>query len=83
MEVVAKHIMQGDHDGVACLGDLGGSAAGPNEVQAVIEGMGCPTLLGNSDAGVGFDKDSCGCSYVRPLDIKMSDASGRSGTGAS
>ena len=75
MEVVAEHIQQGDYDGVYCLGDLGGYASQPNEVQAVIEGMGCPTILGNYDEGVGFNKDNCGCNYVKPFDIQMSDIS--------
>lgn len=75
MEVVAAHIKQGGYDGVYCLGDLGGYASQPNEVQAIIEGMGCPTILGNYDEGVGFNKDSCGCNYVKPFDIEMSDLS--------
>ena len=75
MEVVAEHIRQGGYDGVYCLGDLGGYASEPNEVQAVIERMGCPTILGNYDEGVGFNKDSCGCNYVKPYDIAMSDIS--------
>ncbi len=75
MEVVAEHIKQGGYDGVYCLGDLGGYASQPNEVQAVIQGMGCPTILGNYDEGVGFSKDSCGCNYVKPFDIQMSDIS--------
>lgn len=75
MEVVAAHIKQGSYDGVYCLGDLGGYASEPNEVQAVIQSMGCPTLLGNYDEGVGFNKESCGCNYVKPFDIQMSDIS--------
>jgi putative phosphoesterase len=75
MEVVADHIKRGGYDGVYCLGDLGGYASEPNEVQAVIQRMGCPTILGNYDEGVGFNKDSCGCNYVKPFDIQMSDIS--------
>ncbi len=75
MEALAAHIKQSGYDGVYCLGDLGGYASEPNEVQAVIQGMGCPTLLGNYDEGVGFNKESCGCNYVKPFDIQMSDIS--------
>jgi putative phosphoesterase len=75
MEVVAAHIKQSGYDDVYCLGDLGGYASEPNEVQAVIQGVGCPTILGNYDEGVGFNKDSCGCNYVKPFDIAMSDIS--------
>jgi predicted phosphodiesterase len=75
MEVVRDHIQRGGYDAVYCLGDLGGYASQPNEVQAVIQGMGCPTLLGNYDEGVGFNLDDCGCHYVKPLDIEMSNIS--------
>jgi putative phosphoesterase len=77
MEVVAAHIRQGGYDGVYCLGDLGGYASEPNEIQALIEGMGCPTILGNYDEGVGFNLDDCGCHYVKPFDIEMSNISFR------
>jgi len=75
METVAEHIKQGSYDGVYCLGDLGGYASQPNEAQAVIQDMGCPTVMGNYDEGVGFNKDTCGCNYVKPFDIQMSDIS--------
>ena len=75
MEVVAAHIKQGGYDGVYCLGDLGGYASEPNEVQALLQSIDCPTLLGNYDEGVGFNKESCGCNYVKPFDIQMSDIS--------
>jgi hypothetical protein len=32
---------------VYCLGDLGGYAAGPNEIQALVMERGLPTILGN------------------------------------
>lgn len=75
MEVVAAHIKHGAYDGVYCLGDIGGYAAEPNETQALIMDLGCPTLMGNYDEGVGFDKDDCGCHYVKPFDIAMSTVS--------
>ena len=75
MEVVAAHIQAGDYDGVYCLGDLGGYASQPNEVQEVVMALGCPTVLGNYDEGVGFDQDDCGCHYVKPFDIEMSQIS--------
>lgn len=37
MEAVAAHIKQGGYDGVYCLGDLGGYASEPNEVEAVVQ----------------------------------------------
>jgi diadenosine tetraphosphatase ApaH/serine/threonine PP2A family protein phosphatase len=62
---------------VYCLGDLGGYAAEPNEVQALVMERGLPTILGNYDEGVGFERDDCGCKYVDPFDIAMSDRSFR------
>ena len=75
MGEVASHIREGDYDGVYCLGDLGGYASEPNEVQDLVMFLECPVVMGNYDEGVGFNKDSCGCNYVRPFDIKMSDVS--------
>ncbi len=75
MEVTARHIQQGGYDGVYCLGDVGGYAAQPNEVQQLLMGMGCPTVMGNYDESVGFEKDDCGCLYIKPFDIEMSNIS--------
>lgn len=75
MEVVRASIEASDFDGVYCLGDIGGYASQPNEVQETIMAMGCPTILGNYDEGVGFNRDDCGCHYVKPFDIEMSNVS--------
>lgn len=75
MEAVRDHIATGGYDQVYCLGDLGGYASQPNEVQEVIMEMGCPTILGNYDGGVGFNGDDCGCHYTKPFDIEMSNTS--------
>lgn len=75
MEAVAAHIKAGGYDGVYCLGDVGGYASQPNEAQAVIMAMDCPTILGNYDEGVGFYLADCGCHYVKPFDIEMSNIS--------
>lgn len=75
MEIVSKHIAQAGYDAVYCLGDIGGYASQPNEVQELIMQMGCPVVLGNYDEGVGFNKDDCGCHYVKPFDIEMSEIS--------
>ena len=39
-------------DAVYCLGDLGGYASQPNEVQDLIMAHGYPTVLGNYGAGI-------------------------------
>ena len=51
-------------DAVSCLGDLVGYGAKPNETIALIRGRGIPTVMGNYDDGVGFDRDDCGCAYT-------------------
>jgi putative phosphoesterase len=50
-------------DTVYCLGDLVGYGAFPNETTALIRERGIPTIMGNYDDGVGFDRDDCGCAY--------------------
>ena len=50
-------------DAIYCLGDLVGYGARPNETVALIRERGIPTIMGNYDDGVGFDRDDCGCAY--------------------
>jgi putative phosphoesterase len=75
MEAVKASIEASSFDGIYCLGDIGGYASEPNEVQELIRSMGCPTVMGNYDEGVGFNKDDCGCHYIKPFDIEMSNTS--------
>lgn len=51
-------------DAVSCLGDLVGYGAQPNETIALIRDRAIPTIMGNYDDGVGFDRDDCGCAYT-------------------
>ena len=67
----AKH----PFDGIYCLGDLGGYGGQPNEVQECVMEGGYPTISGNYDQNVGFNGPDCGCHYIKPLDIAMSDIS--------
>jgi putative phosphoesterase len=55
-------------DAVYCLGDLVGYGARPNETIALIRQRGIPTIMGNYDDGVGFDRDDCGCAYNDPAE---------------
>ena len=50
-------------DAVYNLGDLVGYGAKPNETISLIRERGIPTIMGNYDDGVGFDRDDCGCAY--------------------
>jgi putative phosphoesterase len=60
---------------VYCLGDLVGYAPFPNEVTERIRGEGYPTIMGNYDEGVGFDRDECGCAYKEALDQQLGQQS--------
>lgn len=58
-----------------CLGDLVGYAPFPNEVVERIRRDGTPTVMGNYDDGVGFDRDECGCAYRDPEEQRLGDIS--------
>jgi putative phosphoesterase len=60
---------------VYCLGDLVGYAAHPNEVTDRIRAEGIPTVMGNYDDGVGFERDECGCAYTNPVDKALGNES--------
>jgi len=55
-------------DAVYCLGDLVGYGACPNETIDLVRERGIPTIMGNYDDGVGFDRDDCGCAYKDPAE---------------
>ncbi len=63
LEAVLADIAADVPDAVYCLGDLVGYGASPNEVTARIQAAGIPTIMGNYDDGVGFDREECGCAY--------------------
>jgi len=46
-----------------CLGDLVGYGGDPNGVVDLIRTTGIPTIMGNYDDGVGFERGHCGCFY--------------------
>lgn len=63
LESVLADIAAQKPDAVYCLGDLVGYGANPNEVTERIRHLAYPTVMGNYDDGVGFDRDECGCAY--------------------
>jgi len=75
LEATLADIAQQEPDVVYCLGDLVGYGASPNEVTARIKSEGIPTIMGNYDDGVGFDRDECGCAYRDPVDQQLGDRS--------
>jgi putative phosphoesterase len=62
-EAVLAAIDEAAPDATYCLGDLVGYGAFPNETTALIRSRAIPTVMGNYDDGVGFDRDDCGCAY--------------------
>lgn len=62
-EAVLADIDAAHPDETICLGDLVGYGARPNEVIDLIRQRGIPTIMGNYDDGVEFDRDDCGCAY--------------------
>jgi putative phosphoesterase len=75
LDAVMDDIHAQHPDQVYCLGDLVGYAAFPNEVTERIRRDGLPTVMGNYDDGVGFDRDECGCAYKEPLDQELGQRS--------
>lgn len=68
LEAVLNDIDTQQPDRTYCLGDLVGYGAGPNEVIERMRAARIPTVIGNYDDGVGFDRDECGCAYREALD---------------
>ena len=62
-EAVLADIEAAAPDAVYCLGDLVGYGPCPTETVTLIQARGVPTIMGNYDDGVGFDRDDCGCAY--------------------
>lgn len=62
-------------DTLYCGGDLVGYGPHPNEVCALIEDRGIPTICGNYDHAIGRDLEDCGCAYVTPHDRELGQRS--------
>jgi putative phosphoesterase len=60
---------------IYCGGDLVGYGPHPNEVCALIEGRGIPTIYGNYDYAIARDLDDCGCAYITPHDRELGQQS--------
>jgi putative phosphoesterase len=75
LEAVLADIAAQKPDLVYCLGDLVGYGASPNEVTERIRTRRIPTVMGNYDDGVGFERDECGCAYRDPVDRELGDRS--------
>ena len=75
LDAVLADIRAQHADAVYCLGDLVGYGASPNECTDRIRALEIPTVMGNYDDGVGFDRDACGCAYTSPVDQALGDRS--------
>jgi putative phosphoesterase len=73
--VLADIDAQPDIDEIICLGDLVGYGAYPNQVCDAIRGRNIPSVMGNYDDGVGFERDDCGCAYKVEEDRRRGDQS--------
>ncbi|MHB1345545.1 MAG: metallophosphoesterase family protein [Thermoleophilia bacterium] len=58
-----------------CLGDMVGYGPDPNGVIDAIRAAAIPTILGNYDDGIAFDRGECGCFYPDDEARRIGDAS--------
>jgi putative phosphoesterase len=75
LDAVLDDLRQQNVERTYCLGDLVGYAAHPNEVIDRIRRDETPTVMGNYDDGVGFDRNECGCAYRDPEEQRLGDLS--------
>jgi putative phosphoesterase len=60
---------------IYCGGDLVGYGPEPNEVCALIEERGIPTIYGNYDHAIARDEHDCGCAYIDQHDRELGQES--------
>jgi putative phosphoesterase len=75
LEAVLGRIEELGIEEVYCGGDLVGYGPHPNEVCALIEERGIPTIHGNYDYAIARDLEDCGCAYVNPHDRELGQRS--------
>jgi putative phosphoesterase len=75
LEAALEATERTDVDAVYCGGDLVGYGPHPNEVCALIEERGIPTIYGNYDYAIARDLDDCGCAYRNRHDRELGQRS--------
>lgn len=75
LEASLEAIEQMRPDAVYCGGDLVGYGPHPNEVCALIQERGIPTIYGNYDYAIARDLEDCGCAYVDAHDRELGQRS--------
>jgi len=75
LDAVLDTIDRTSVDAVYCGGDLVGYGPHPNEVCALIEERGIPTIYGNYDYAIARDLENCGCAYRDQHDRELGQLS--------
>jgi putative phosphoesterase len=75
LEAALERIEQLGIQRIYCGGDLVGYGPHPNEVCALIEARGIPTIYGNYDYAIGRNLEDCGCAYVDQHDRELGQQS--------
>jgi putative phosphoesterase len=75
LDAVLADIPRHHCEAAFCLGDLVGYAPFPNEVIDRLRETGIPSVMGNYDDAVGYDRDDCGCGYREESARKLGDQS--------
>jgi putative phosphoesterase len=75
LEAALERIEELGIERVYCGGDLVGYGPHPNEVCALIEERGIPTIYGNYDYAIARDLEDCGCAYMTQHDRDLGQRS--------
>lgn len=75
LHAVLDEIRKRGIDTTYCLGDLVGYGPDPNGVIDLIRGADIPTIMGNYDDGVGWERGDCGCFYADSEAKRVGEAS--------
>src|SRR5436190_983896 len=75
MEAALARIDELGIERIYCGGDLVGYGPHPNEVCALIEERGIPTIYGNYDYAIARDDHDCGCAYRDPHEREIGQRS--------
>nr|WP_259459739.1 metallophosphoesterase family protein [Mesotoga sp. HF07.pep.5.2.highcov] len=75
LEAVLKDIESQNIERIYCLGDLVGYGPQPQEVVQRIRDLKIPTIMGNYDDAIGYEKKSCGCAYNPGRETEVGDES--------
>jgi putative phosphoesterase len=75
LEAVLELIDGEEVDQLYCGGDLVGYGPHPNEVCALVDERGMPTIYGNYDYAIARDLEDCGCAYVNRHDREIGQLS--------